>query len=123
MAHRIVIVMTLGLATLGCDRTPAGGGGAVAGGGGGPFGAANTNVPIMKPFDGQWRFSLTKTMAQWQADGVSAPEIAEAKKLAATFPLHPDMSLTGDTAVLSAAPLQGEYKFFALHPHGPWVCG
>ena len=76
-------------------------------------------MPIMKPFDGDWRFSLPKTLAQMQAEGVPAQEIAETKKLAAAFPLHPDMSLTGDTAVLSPLPLVGEYKFFALHPHGP----
>jgi hypothetical protein len=121
---KLVTSITVAIALTGCDRSPGGGGTSGGGGAGaGPFGAANTNVPIMKPFDGDWRFSAAKTLAQWQADGVPAGEIAEAKKLAQSFPLHPDMSLTGDTAVLSAAPLVGEYKFFALHPHGPWVCG
>ena len=115
MAFRIIPALMLGVAFIGCDD-------GTRGGGGGPFGAAN-NAAIMKPFDGDWRFSLPKTLAQWQSDGVAAEEIAESKKLAASFPLHPDMSITGDTAVLSAAPLVGEYKFFALHPHGPWVCG
>jgi hypothetical protein len=77
----------------------------------------------MQPFGGPWRFNLAKTLAQWQADGVPAAEIAQAKTIAAQFPLHADMTLTGDTALLSPLPLVGEYKFFALHPHNGWVCG
>jgi hypothetical protein len=80
-------------------------------------------TPIMQPFAGSWRFSLAKTLAQWQAEGVPAAEIAQAKTVAASFPLHPDLAITGDTCVLSPLPLAGEYKFFALHPHNRWVCG
>jgi hypothetical protein len=33
------------------------------------------------------------------------------------------MTITNDTAILSPMPLEGEYKFFALHPHNRWTCG
>lgn len=117
MIHLILIVALL-LTLPGCKRAPA----ATGAGGGGPFGPV-VMTPIMSPFAGGWRFSLAKTLAQWQADGVPADEIAQAKTLAAAFPLHPDMSITGDTAILSPLPLVGEYKFFALHPHNGWACG
>src|SRR5829696_2910615 len=120
MTSRIAIVLAL-LALAGCKRAP-GPAAAPGGAGGGPFGPP-VMTPIMHPFGGAWQFSLSKTLAQWQADGVPAAEIAEAKKLAASFPIHPDMTITGDTAVLSPLPLVGEYKFFALHPHNRWVCG
>jgi hypothetical protein len=131
MIHRIAIAVLL-LALVGCKRAPAGGSSATPAGSGGtapaaaaaagPFGPP-VMTPIMQPFQGPWRFSLAKTLAQWQADGVPAAEIAQAKSLPASFPLHPDLSITGDTAVLSPLPLPGEYKFFALHAHNAWVCG
>ena len=85
-----------------------------AGGGGGAPAAATP--ALLQPFQGNWRFSLTKTLAQWQADGVPAAE---------TFPLHQDMSISGTRAILvGGGPLEGSYDFFALHPHNAWsVCG
>src|SRR5690348_13502566 len=119
MPYRLTIAAML-IALIGCNRAPAPP--PPAGGGGGPFGPP-VMTPIMQPFQGAWRFSLAKTLALWQADGVPAAEIAQAKTLATSFPLHPDMTITGDTAVLSPLPLVGEYRFFALHPHNQWVCG
>lgn len=49
-------------------------------------------------------------------------KIAQAQKLAATFPPHPDMSLAGTTALLDGV-VEGSYDFFALHQHPSWVCG
>jgi hypothetical protein len=121
MIHRIAIAALL-LALVGCKRAPAAPAATGGGAGGGPFGPP-VMTPMMQPFQGSWRFSLAKTLAQWQTDGVPAAEIAQAKTIAAKFPLHPDMAITGDTAVLSPLPLTGEYKFFALHPHDGWVCG
>jgi hypothetical protein len=121
MIHRIAIAALL-FAIVGCNRAPAKPPPAPAAAGAGPFGPPMM-TPIMQPFQGAWRFSLAKTLALWQAEGVPVAEIAEAKKLATAFPLHPDMSITGDTAVLSPLPLVGEYKFFALHPHNAWLCG
>jgi hypothetical protein len=79
----------------------------------------------MQPFQGAWKFDLQKTLAQWKADGVPAKEIAGAKRMAQGFPLHQDMTIQGDAAVLSAAGrgAEGEYAFFALHPHNAWTCG
>ena len=97
MIHRIVIAVLL--AVVGCNRAPATPAPAAAGGAGpGPFGPP-VMTAVMQPFQGAWRFNLAKTLAQWQAEGATAAQIAEAKKLAAAFPLHPDMSITGDTAV------------------------
>lgn len=89
-------------------------------------GAAPPSVPpILQPFQGAWRFNQTKTLAQWQADGVPPTEIAETQKIAAQFPMHPDMNIQSDTAILTGGgmPLEGSYQFFALHPHKQWVCG
>ena len=103
------------LLLIGCK--PAGGGAA----------APSAASAILNPFQGDWRFSLAKTLAQWQADGVPATEIAQAKALAASFPLHPDISISGARAILKATPafpLEGSYDFFALHPHNAWpACG
>ena len=121
MLYRLAIAAML-LAVAGCNRAPATPPPAAGAGGAGPFGPP-VMTPIMQPFQGAWRFSLAKTLALWQAEGVPAAEIAQAKTLAASFALHPDMTITGDTAVLSPLPLVGEYKFFALHPHNQWVCG
>ena len=107
----IVCSFACSLAALhGCDH---GGGG----GGGNP-----AVPPVLAPFQGDWRFSLPKTLARWQADGVPQGEIAQAQALAKSFPPHPDMKLEGDTAVL-AGPVEGSYQFFALHPHAQWLCG
>jgi hypothetical protein len=96
-----------------------------AGGGGGAPAAPAATPAILQPFQGNWRFSLTKTLAQWQADGVPAAEIAQAKALAVSFPLHPDMSICGTRAILvGGRPVEGSYDFFALHPHNAWpACG
>jgi hypothetical protein len=118
MTRRLPMLALLVLFVVGCDNSSStSSGGATAPPGGG------TVVPILQPYHGAWRFSLPKTLARWQADGVPAAEIAQAKTLAQQFPLHPDMVITNDTAILSPQPLEGEYKFFALHPHNPWTCG
>lgn len=115
----VSLLTLLGAITLSaCDRGSSGGG-AGAGGGGGSSSAA---PPILQPFQGSWTFSLPKTVAQWKADGVPQTEIAQAQALAKTFPLHADMRFENDLAILLERN-EGEYKFFALHPHNQWVCG
>ena len=55
--------------------------------------------------------------------GVPAAEIAAAAKTKGDpYPLHADMSINGNVAVLKGSP-EGEYFFFAVHPHGQWLCG
>ena len=88
--------------------------------GGGPTGAGARSTPLMQPFQGPWTFDPAKTVARWQADAVPAAEVAQAKAMGAA--LHPDMTIGGDAAVLAGA-VEGEYAFFALHPHNQWVCG
>jgi hypothetical protein len=90
------------------------------GGGGGP----TTATPVLlQTFQGPWKFDLQKTFAQWQVDGVPATQIAQARTLAQSFPMHPDMTIANDIAILSPLPNEGEYKFFALHQHKQRVCG
>lgn len=88
--------------------------------GGGPTGAGARTTPLMQPFQGPWKFDSTKTLARWKADSVPAAEIAQAQ--AAGSSLHADMTIGGDAAILAGA-IEGEYAFFALHPHNQWVCG
>ena len=121
---RISLIVALLMVAAGCDesaspsaKTAPAGPSVTAG----PFGPP-TALAIMKPFDGYWKFNLEKTLAQWKADGVAAKEIDEARALAKSFPLHADMTIAGDTAVLHERN-EGEYHFYALHPHGRWVCG
>ena len=111
---RVAALALLAVAlSVGCDRsasTP----------GGGPTGAGARKTPLMQPFQGPWKFDAAKTVARWQADAVPAAEVAQAQAMGAA--LHPDMTIGGDAAVL-AGPIEGEYAFFALHPHNQWVCG
>ncbi len=78
--------------------------------------------PILSPFQGDWRFSLPKTIAHWQANGVPQDELAQAQALPGTIPLHPDMKIQSDITLLAGV-VEGSYHFFALHPHNQWVCG
>jgi hypothetical protein len=114
------LVVSLILVLAGCDKSPAGSASSPSSGSSGSSAAAA--APILQPFQGPWRFSLAKTLAYWQAKGVPASEIAQARATAKSFPLHPDMSIQNDTAVLPGM-IEGEYRFFALHPHNQWVCG
>ena len=80
-------------------------------------GAAPPSVPpILQPFQGAWRFNQTKTLAQWQADGVPPTEIAETQKIAAD-PNDPDVSKTplldGNAATCTADALTDP-------PWSPW---
>lgn len=84
--------------------------------------ADRTPAPILAPFQGKWIVSVSKTLANWQSAGTPADEIEAAKKMAGAFPLHPDMDLRDNIAVLSSV-VEGEYLFFALHQHKQWVCG
>src|SRR5262245_23907038 len=125
MNTRSILVLMV-LATAGCDsgktaNRPAAPSTATTGDS--PMSTESSTPPILAPFAGQWKFSLPKTLTRWQADGIPADEIDEAKMFAKEFPLHPDMRFENDVAVLYPGDAEGEYKFFALHPHGPWVCG
>jgi hypothetical protein len=110
---RVLMVCWM-VAMVGCGREDAGG----KGGGAGGAAAAG----ILKPFQGGWKFSLSKTMGAWRAAGVSANEIAQAQAMTALMPVHPDMAIRDDVAVL-AGKIEGEYAFYALHPHSQFVCG
>ncbi len=94
---------------LACDRKPS-------------ANAPTTPATILQPFQGNWKLSTPKTLAAWKAANVPAAEITQSQTLASTFPLHPDMSIKSDTAIL-AGKIEGSYQFFALHPHNQWVCG
>jgi hypothetical protein len=78
--------------------------------------------PPLQPVQGGWRLDHEKTLAAWQAERVPAAEIAQARAVGPSSRLHPDMTIVGDVAVLSGFP-EGEYRFFALHPHDRWICG
>jgi hypothetical protein len=78
---------------------------------------------MLQPFQGEWKLSLSKTLANWQANGMSADEIAQARKLGATIPIHPDMLIEGTAAILHPGVVEGSYDFFALHAHPNFVCG
>jgi hypothetical protein len=118
---RLLILAAL-IALAGCDQSGGGGGsGGASSSGSSP--AANSPAPaILAPFQGEWRFSLPKTIARWQADSVAPAEIAEAQAVAKQMPLHPDMQIQNDTAILPGV-VEGSYQFFALHPHPQWLCG
>jgi hypothetical protein len=105
---RISITLLL-LLLAGCKR----------GAGAAPAGPAPA---IVRPFQGGWRFNQVKTLALWKTEGVPPEEIALAQKLAASFPMHPDMVIQNEVAILKWRN-EGEYRLFMLHPHGPWVCG
>lgn len=38
------------------------------------------------------------------------------------FPVHADMNIQNDTALLPGT-VAGSYQFFALHAHNQWACG
>jgi hypothetical protein len=83
-------------------------------------------APILAPFEGTWHVNFEKTLDQWKSDGVPASEIAATRAAAAKFPfpIHPDMTLKDSRAlVYGPGPFEGAYDFFALHTHGPWICG
>jgi hypothetical protein len=79
-------------------------------------------TPVMKQFGGDWRFDLERSLAEWKAQGVPLEEIDDVRDLAKRMAIHPDMTIDGGKATLRGRP-QGEYHFFALHPHGNWACG
>jgi hypothetical protein len=121
---RLVLFATL--LALGCDRNPSnvsspsstGASNSPTGYGGSPAAAA-----LLQPFQGNWKFNLEKTLALWKSKGASQKEIDEARAMTAIMPLHPDMALQGDVAVLKGTPGEGEYAFFALHAHPQFICG
>jgi hypothetical protein len=124
MRYRVAAVVLL-LILVGCDfSTGTGSRGGTPGGtaGGTPGGASGVTTPLMQPYQGPWKFDLQKTLALWRVKGIPAAEIAEAKKLSAVVPVHPDMTITGNGALFTGSPL-GSYDFFALHQHNQWVCG
>ena len=85
-----------------------------------PSGPANT--PLLTPLQGSWAFDINKTLTLWQAQGKPANQIAMIRSMNAMFPIHPDMRIKDNTAVLNGV-TEGEYYFFALHQHNPWTCG
>src|SRR4051794_6608239 len=102
-----VVVASLLLTTLGCGRSSS---------------SSDSATGILGPFQGDWRFSLSKTLAQWKAEGVPEDVIAQARKAANIVPLHPDMKLRDNVALLPGV-VEGEYLFYALHSHAQFVCG
>jgi hypothetical protein len=120
------LLLLVALLLLGCDRNPsgvsapssAGSGSSPTGYGGSPAAAA-----LLQPFQGNWKFDLEKTLALWKSKGVSQNEIDQARALTSIVPLHPDMALHADVAVLKGKPAEGEYAFFALHAHAQFICG
>jgi len=94
-----------------------------------PTGAGVANVPILAPYQGNWRVDPKKTVALWLSQGTSQAEIsndlASIRKLG--MPLHLDLHVQGNVAVepwpAIRAGVEGEYLFFALHSEGPGVCG
>jgi hypothetical protein len=94
-----------------------------------PTGAGVANVPILVPYQGNWRVDEKKTVALWLSQGTTQAEInndlAEDKQLG--MPLHLDLHIQGNVAVepwpAIRAGVEGEYLFFALHSEGPGVCG
>jgi hypothetical protein len=94
-----------------------------------PTEAGVVNAPIMQPFQGHWRVNEVKTIAAWRAAGRTDAEINQvlAMSIQMKMPLHPDMIIQGNVAIvptpLGTITMEGEYLFFALHTHGPWVCG
>ena len=111
MTRLIILPLALLVLHVGCDRP----------GGGGTAANAPVNSPL-QPFEGSWQFDPDKTLALWQGQGVSAADLAQVRALGKVIPLHPDMVLRGTSAQLSG-PIEGEYSFFAMHPHNQWVCG
>jgi hypothetical protein len=120
MHARLFLLSTLLL--LGCDRNSsnisAPSGSSATGYGGSPAAAA-----LLKAYQGKWKFNPQKTLALWKSQGVSQKELNQAQALAAITPLHPDMTLQGDIAVLNGGPAEGEYAFYALHAHPQFLCG
>jgi hypothetical protein len=134
---RLGLILVLVGALVGCDRsssTPSGNGATSAATPAAVHtasaastdagGSLNANVPILVPFRGNWKFNLSKTLAYWKSKGVPAAEIAQAQKIAKSFGLHPDITMGGDLAILHGPmSMEGQYQFYALHPHGQVVCG
>lgn len=85
-------------------------------------GTNSPSSPLLQPVQGHWRFDLENTLAVWQSRGVPPEQIAQTRAMNRRFPLHQDMTIDGDLAILSGFP-QGEYHFFAVHPHDGRVCG
>jgi len=120
MHARLLLVSTLLL--LGCDRNSSNvsspSSSSATGYGGSPAAAA-----LPKPYQGKWNFNLQKTLALWKSQGVSQKELNEAQARTAITPLHPDMTLQGDIAILNGGAAEGEYAFYALHAHPQFACG
>jgi hypothetical protein len=113
----------------GCDRTPSSSSavptqGTSSAGPSPAGGSTSAVVPILAPFKGKWNYNDTKTMAYWKATNIPANEIAQVQKMKQLAPAHPNMTLGGDLAILHGpGPMEGQYQFYALHPHVQLVCG
>jgi hypothetical protein len=104
---------------------------------------------MLEPFQGKWQFDQERTLARWEAEGMSEEEIAQVRalyqKLAETeVPaeaqkmlraagvdpnqlaesigrMHPDLTFDGHVAVGDGFPA-AEYRLFAVHEHDGHVC-
>jgi len=112
MKVRFATILGVALLFSACDKPP---------GSGSPFGNS-TPAPLLQPFQGAWQFDLEKTLALWKEEGVDEKEIAQARSISRLFPVHPNLKIQNNVAVLPGSP-EGEYFFFALHQHDQWVCG
>jgi hypothetical protein len=109
----------------------------------------SADVAVLEPFQGKWRFDQERTLAQWEAQGMSKEEIAgvremyqrlaeaelpaeaeKALRAAGVDPsqlaesmgrMHPDLTFEGHVAVCDGFPT-GEYRLFAIHEHDQQVC-
>ena len=119
LTNQVVLVAMLA-ALAGCDRSSSGD----VAGGESPFGDRGPASPLLQPFQVKWQFDLERTLALWKAKGVPPTQIAQARATTQAVPLHPDMRIQGNAAVLlGPGPLEGEYAFFAMHPHNQWAGG
>lgn len=109
----------------------------------------SVRVPLLEPYQGKWRYDHDRTIAAWEAAGVPAAQIENARKLNAReapgFPpeaekalraagrdpeeilasmrsYHPDIVVDGHVVTCSGLP-QAEYRLFGLHEHDGQVCG
>ena len=115
---RQILLLALLTSVAGCDSPSDSSNGS-------PFGNTGPASALMQPFQGKWKFDLERTLALWKAKGVAASQIAQLRATRqASIPLHPDLRIEGNLAVLlGPGPLEGEYTFFAMHPHNQSACG
>jgi hypothetical protein len=118
--------LVLGL-SVGCDRSSnstSSSASSSASGASPAGGSTSAVVPILSPFEGEWKYNDAKTMAYWKATNIPANEIAQVQKMKSLAAAHPDMTLAGDLAILHGpGPMEGQYQFYALHAHPQFVCG